>query len=843
MAHIGAIESFGREDIALVGGKAANLGELVLAGLPVPPGFVVTTDAYREVITAHGLAAEIQDRAARGDGAGIRALIEAAVVPEALREELAAAYGELGSPPVAVRSSATAEDLAEASFAGQQDTYLNVRGLDALVDAVRRCWASLWTDRAMAYRERAGVDPVTVALAVVVQELVDADAAGVMFTANPVNGRRDETVVSAAWGLGEAVVASAVDTDQIVVRNGQVHHRTTADKAVLTVRTPTGTQEQPVPPDRRRLPVLDDDTALALTGLGDRIAAHFGTPQDIEWARADDELFILQARPITALPPAEADPPTTWPVPDRTAFYFRASIVEQLPDPLSPLFADLVDGSVSRSLQALMNELTGSGAVRPGDVGLPTINGYAYYVYSRSGMVRVTLRTPLAFKALGNNPKYSGRVRWRTRSRPRYEQIVARWRDRDLTALTSAELMAGVVELLDAGTEYYTAVQTIIPVAATSEVLFTRFYNAVVRRAGDPTAVTFLLGFESLPIRAEKSLADLGGWLRVRPALTEVLLNESSATLLSRLTTESDGDWPEFRRRFTDHLRDFGHLVYNLDFVNPVPADDPATVVDTLRFSVRGEAGDPYERQQRSVAAREAGTAQVRTRLGPLRRRAFDRLLHWAQEVAPEREDALAEVGLAWPPLRRLLAEIGGRLVEVGVIDQPADVYWLRQAEIAGRPTGSLADAVEQRRQVWRGRRRVTPPQMLPEGGVLRIFKNVLPATSADQTGDVLSGIGASAGRVTATARVLSGPADFAELQPGEVLVAAVTTPAWTSLFARAAAVVTDIGGPLSHSSIVAREYHIPAVLGTGVATKRIRRGQRITVDGDTGRVHLIATE
>ncbi len=361
------------------------------------------------------------------------------------------------------------------------------------------------------------------------------------------------------------------------------------------------------------------------------------------------------------------------------------------------MFADLVDGSVSRSLQALMNELAGPGAVRPGDVGLPTINGYAYYVYSRSGMVRVTLRTPLAFKALGNNPKYSGRVRWRTRSRPHYEQIVARWRDRDLTTLTSTELLAGVVGLLDAGTEYYTAVQTIIPVAAMSEMFFTRFYNTVVRRTGDPTAVTFLLGFDSLPIRAEQSLADLGGWLRERPALAEVLLGESSAILLCRLGAQSDGDWPEFRRRFAGHLRDFGHLVYNLDFVNPVPADDPTTVVDTLRFSVRGEAGDPYERQQRSVTAREAGTALVRTRLGLLRRRAFDRLLHWAQEVAPEREDALAEVGLAWPSLRRLLAEIGGRLVAVGVIDQPADVYWLRHAEIKGSPAGSLAVTVEQR--------------------------------------------------------------------------------------------------------------------------------------------------
>ena len=297
----------------------------------------------------------------------------------------------------------------------------------------------------------------------------------------------------------------------------------------------------------------------------------------------------------------------------------------------------------------------------------------------------------------------------------------------------------------------------------------------------------------------------------------------------------------DFAQRFATHLDTYGHAVYNLDFANPVPADDPAPLVDVVRLYLGGQATDPYERQRRLQQKRDAATVVIRRRLDPVRRSTFDALLRRAQAIAPIREDALADVGLAWPQLRRMLAELGHRLVAADVLDRPDDVYWCRRPEIEtalGAPR-DLRPLVEQRREVWRGQRRATPPQLLPQGTWMDRLGAMMPATTADQTGDVLTGIGASAGRVTATARVLAGPADFARLQPGEVLVASITTPAWTSLFARAGAVVTDIGGPLSHSSIVAREYGIPAVLGTAVATRRITDGQQITVDGDQGRVYL----
>ena len=534
MIFIKQFDEVGRDDIDEAGGKGANLGELTRAGLPVPSGFVVVTEAYRAYVTEHQLAERIVTLAVPTDdpagyddaSAQIRALFTNEV-SDSLRAEITEAYTALGEDaPVAVRSSATAEDLPEASFAGQQDTYLNVRGLEDLLVAVRDCWASLWTARAMAYRARQGIDPASVSLAVVVQQMVDAEAAGVMFTANPSNGRRDETVISAAWGLGESVVSGSVNTDNIVVRtpDGAVLSNETADKAVMTIYAEQRTQEVPVPADQRMGAVLSEAETAALAAYGTRIDNHFGAPQDIEWARADGRFWILQSRPITALPEVEAAPPMDWTVPEPTAMYVRASIVEQLPDPLSPLFADLIDGSVTRSLQALFREILGDDVIRDTDVGLPTVNGYAYYRYSRSGMWRLMIKSPKAFRELLGG-SLSGQARWRTYSHPRYRRIVSDWTARSITELSTEELLAGVQQLVDAAAEYYTAVQTIIPAAATSEVLFTRFYDAVVRTKDDPPAQVFLLGFDSAPIRSEKSLYDLATWTRSHPELAEPLLS------------------------------------------------------------------------------------------------------------------------------------------------------------------------------------------------------------------------------------------------------------------------------------------------------------------------------
>src|SRR5829696_8702063 len=626
MTYTAWFDEIRKDDIALASGKGANLGELSRAGLPVPSGFVITTAAYDTFVEASGIKGEVvalasvpraEDPAGFEQVAeGIRALFSGGKVPEAMAEEIRASYQELSEDretPVAVRSSATAEDLAGASFAGQQETYLNVRGVKALMEAVKGCWASLWTARAMAYRARQGIAPETVSLAVVVQEMVPSEAAGVMFTANPANGRRNEAVVSATWGLGESVVSGLVTTDDIVVDKDseRVISRDTADKEVMTVYTESGTEEQPVPEARRREEVLDDEAVAELVSYGVRIEDHYETPQDIEWAFSDRELFILQSRPITALPEPMADPPTDWGAPDPKAMYARASIVEQMPDPLSPLFADLIEGAVVRSLRKLMDEFQGRQVLREGDLGFPTINGYAYYYYKLAAMWRVLANSPAGFRFLMGSGERSVRKRWHEYSHPRYRETVEEWEAKPPEDLPANELLAGARELLDAGAEYYTSVQTIIPLAASSEMLFTAFYNRLVRREGDPPPQTFLLGFDSMPIQAEKSLYDLGTWSREHPDLARALARTPSEQILDLLHAEEplsgvDTEvWHEWQSRFQAHLNCYGHTVYNLDFVNPVPADDPAPLFDTLKFYLQGEGQNPHERQRRTATRRE----------------------------------------------------------------------------------------------------------------------------------------------------------------------------------------------------------------------------------------------
>ena len=275
---------------------------------------------------------------------------------------------------VAVRSSATAEDLPGASFAGQQDTYLNIRGEQAVLEAVKRCWASLWTARAMAYRARQNIAPDEVALAVVVQELVFAEAAGVMFTANPVNGRRDELMITAAWGLGEAIVSGAVTPDTITVNKSTRRpvRRETAEKLVMTVRTDAGTNEQPVPERLKKAPVLNNARVKELARLGLEIETLYAAPMDIEWALAGGKFAIVQARPVTALP----EPPLDWPVPAPKVILSRGSFAELLPDPVSPLFGTLAVPLAEKASLAMMSDI--GGIDDPDSYVVAVVNGYVY---------------------------------------------------------------------------------------------------------------------------------------------------------------------------------------------------------------------------------------------------------------------------------------------------------------------------------------------------------------------------------------------------------------------------------------------------------------------------------
>jgi len=566
----------------------------------------------------------------------------------------------------------------------------------------------------------------------------------------------------------------------------------------------------------------------------------------------DGGVFILQARPITAL--SEPRATLEWRLPRPKGRYARSSVIELLPDPLSPLFATLAVPPWNDAYR----ELTQSIGLAPAmpEHFLLTINDYAYYDIGLFGPWQILLALP---RMIPTAIRWLGRAeaRWAEEGRAPYAAVVGAWSVRDLSAASATQLLDGALAIVRSAAGHYVTIQSgILPVAYASEMLFTGVYNRLIKRGDDPPALAFLLGFDSAPILAEKSLYDLATWARTLPDLAGYLSRAPGAKIAAAYQSSSapiaDADgWREFRGRFAEHLDRFGHAIYDLDFAKAVATDEPAPLLETLKYFLTGQARNPYERQSKAAAEREQAARTLLARLKGLRLRWFTRLMRWAQRYAPLREDALADVGLAWPLLRRILHEVGRRLAAAGAISGREDVFWLKLDEAGAAAHAldanqSLPDyrhVVAERRAAWERERTVTPPVTLPIKGGARFmgidFTRWMPARTDQPAGDIIRGVGASPGRVAGVARVIPGPGEFDQMRPGDILVAKITTPAWTPLFALAAGIVTDVGGPLSHGSIVAREYQIPAVLGTGVATERIRNGQTITVDGDHGLVTI----
>jgi pyruvate,water dikinase len=853
-----------------VGGKGLSLSKLINEGLPVPGGFHITTEAYRAFVEANDLQTKIlaalkdvdtsQPATLEAASASIGQLFVEAHIPEDIASFVREAYIKLDIShtvlPVAVRSSATAEDLPEASFAGQQETFLNIRGKEALFDAVKKCWASLWTGRAIAYRIRNNIDQNTVALAVVVQQMVEADAAGILFTANPINGRRDEVVINAAWGLGEAIVGGLVSPDTIVAdkATGRIKQVEVAEKTVITVLTESGTREEQLTDERRKSQVLKEPQVIALVEIARRIENYYGAPQDIEWCRKDDQFFIVQSRPITALPEPEFSTRVEWKLPKGNYAAVRNNIVELMADPLSPLFATLGVSAINTSLHRFMDESFDMRGIMPPEIIL-VVNHYAYNngSVSASSLARITFGAGRIMKRM-----FKGAVeRWTEDGRPHYDQTVNEWQTKDWRSFSSVELVNAASLMTESAIDAYASlVSGVIPAAWITEARFTKVYNWFIKRKDDPSAPVYLLGYDSLPIRADKSLYSLSEWVKQYPEMAQCLERTPTSQLIA--ICESGlvpGDipaavWDEWRMRFHQHLQEFGHMIYNLDFVHPVPADDPTAVIDALKLYLRGQAVNPYMRQRESAERREHAESVTRLRLRGLRLKWFNKYLASAQKYAPLREDGLAEIGLAYPLIRQILLEVGNRFAQHKVIASAEDIFWLTREEVlhtaikmdAGETVEPLAVHVPQRKREHQAALSLKPPLALPQ---MKIFgfdlMSLKDKRGRRNKGDLIKGVAASPGTATGRACVLHGPEEFGHMKPGDVLVASITTPAWTPLFSMASAIVTDVGGPLSHGSIVAREYGIPAVLGTGVATHRIHSGDTLEVNGSEGRILIKA--
>ncbi len=816
-------------DVPSVGGKAANLGELIAAGFPVPPGFCVTISGYRAAL------ADVQDPitelAARLDQAtseealeaisrAARLAVEQARLPDALRAELDEACRRLrrdaSTCTVAVRSSAVAEDSALASFAGQYTTVLGVATWPALLDAVKRCWVSLWSEPAVRYRRRRGVSSGEAGMAVVVQAMVEADASGVMFTVDPLAGGDDAIVIEASRGCGEAVVTGRVVPDRFVVSKRTLRlERSDLAAAEAVGRAGAG-------------PSLSAAHAVALAGIGREIEAHFGGPQDVEWALSAGRVAILQTRPITS--PAAAAPAVPWQSPVPGARWARMSICDSwLPLPLSPLFATTLFPAL---IEGWLEAWFGSARARTQSPLLPrpmstTIHGYAYlridYPLNRHPIEAVRVIATWLWSYLGATR------RWRDEVHPRHLARLRALRGRELGAASSAEILEVIAEAQGTSGASWGVIGGLAWHWNAAEWLLAKIYARVNPPGDDGSARghgVLLQGFSTQATEAELALCALA-------------------------RSHSGAPSGDARQAYLDA---YGHQVYHLDFVDPTPAEDPAALIIAMAAYRDGRAVDPDERLRALAARRDAAVQRVVTALGrsPVTRRLFLSVLRWARRTGELRDRALFHFTLAWPLIRRAYLELGRRLAEAQVIDAGDDVFFLTGDEVtealrqidAARVSDRHAEVVRERRARWQRQKRVSPPAQVPANS--RVFLGPVEITKlafigrlvAPDAGTAIRGSAVSPGRVTAPARTICSVQEFGKLQTGEILIAPYITPAWTPLLAIAGGVVTDAGGALSHGSIVAREYGIPAVMGTHRATKLIRDGQIVTIDGDRGVVY-----
>ncbi|MDB5101915.1 MAG: phosphoenolpyruvate synthase [Cyanobacteria bacterium RYN_339] len=788
------LDSLTRHDAATYGGKAAQLGELAAAGLLVPPGFVVGPEAL-EIFLASipGLDGWLATPRPPAQVAQAMAeQCEARPLPPALEAEIHAAYAalaaELGTekPAVAVRSSARGEDSEAASFAGQQATFLHVLGPHLVSACIRACWAGLWSERASAYRDRLG-DHARPTMAVLVQALVVPEVAGVAFTVNPVTGARDELVLDASWGLGEAVVSGRATPDHVRVAkaDGRVLAYDLGSKQLEVVPDGVrGVAERLVEPARAAARALDEPAIAQLLALALRAEAHFGAPQDVEWGLAGGRAYMLQSRPITSLPPPP--PPGGWVSPEPGVVWERRNFAEHLPGPISTLAATLLLPAVGVRV-AELGRAIGYDLATP---AFTTLHGYAYARATMAERRDQAWCTAMLYGRMFTRPAAAWQL-----AGP-YQQRLAPYLDAPPPA-EPARIVAwceGVVgEFALAWADLH---------RLSGGWRWTEY--AVLWLLRQASSDRLLQGFDSPALDFERRVHTLLAMARSAPMLAEALA-----------AGRPDEGGPAFAEAVAAAHESALRFPASFDPADPLPFEGLPMFCQHLAGRLDHAGQDPTERLAAQLQDREAATREALARVGPWKRPLLRLLLNRARAFAAIREPALAELALGWPQLRAQLVRLGALL---GLGERVFDCTWDELK--AGRPPA--ADVLAERAAARVQASDYQPPLII--GGA--------PSRSGGRT---IAGTPASPGRVTGIARVITGPADFDQLGPGEILVAPATTPAWTPLFHRALAVVTDVGGPLSHGSIVAREFRIPAVLGTESATRRVKSGDVITVDGDLG--------
>ncbi|MFC8042891.1 rifamycin-inactivating phosphotransferase [Nocardia sp. NPDC057353] len=857
MAYVLSFAEIDRTQLAVVGGKGANLGELSrVDGVRVPDGFCVTTAAYARVVAGvpEGLFDELSrldpgDReATRVLSARARAAIEEQAIPDDVTAEIVAAHARLGADGAyAVRSSATAEDLPTASFAGQQDSYLNIVGAAELLAHVRRCWGSLFTERAVAYRQRNGFGHRGIRMAVVVQAMVFPRAAGVLVTADPVSSDRTVTSIDAAFGLGEALVSGLVNADNVRVRGDAIIARATATKKLAVEPEPAGgTAVREIAPARRDEPVLTDAEALALARLGRRIEAHFGSPQDIEWCLGDDGVLVVQSRPVTTL----------FPIPDGEGDRVYVSVGHQqmMTDAMKPLGISLW-------------QLTSTAPMRDA--------GGRLFVDVTAALAAPASRAALV-DALGTSDPLLGDA-LRTLIDRRGLEIDAPDRPNPATVPDPPDLDPATIGELIAESEASLAVleRDIRPHTGAALLDFIRADIEELRRVlFDPRGLALITAAmaaaewlnarlldwlgernaadaltRSVPgnVTSEMGLAllDVADAVRAHPEVVAYLRAIEHAApddFLDRLPAHPGG--AEARAALADFLERYGmRCAGEIDITRPRWREQPATLLPAILGNVAAFEPGAAARQF-ADGLREAEQAKQRILRelralpdGAAKAAATERMIDRVRAFSGYREYPKYGMVCRYSVYRQALRREAERLVAAGVLHAADDIHYLRFDELREVAATHRADPelIAARRAAFRAHEALTPPRVLTSDG--EVVTGAYRRT--DLPADALPGTPVSTGAVEGRARVLTDLAQ-ADLEPGDILVTAYTDPSWTPLFVAIAGLVTEAGGLMTHGAVIAREYGLPAVVGVEHATTFIRDGQRIRVHGTDGYVELL---
>ncbi|MER5400720.1 rifamycin-inactivating phosphotransferase [Streptomyces sp. NPDC002599] len=857
------LQEVDRTQVAVVGGKGAHLGGLSrIEGVRVPAGFCVTTDAFRrimaEVPSIDGLIDELSrvnpdDRdAIRTLSARIRRTVEGITVPDDLAAAVTRALARLGEEAAyAVRSSATAEDLPTASFAGQQDTYLNIVGPAEILRHISRCWASLFTERAVTYRRRNGIDHRTVHMAVVVQRMVFPHAAGILFTADPVTGNRKVSTVDAGFGLGEALVSGLVNPDVFTVRDDEVVARTIAAKQRAVQALPAGgTREVAIDAGRQEQPSLTDEQVLQLVRLGRRIEARFGSPQDIEWCLADDGFRIVQSRPITTL----------FPVPEagdrENHVYVSVGHQQMMTDAMKPLgcsmwqltamvpmheaggrlFVDVTRRLASPANRAALLDVMGKGD--------PLVRNALETVLDRDGFVPSLPDTgpggpPAGGASTPAEPDPAIVTELIERSRASVAALESGIRTKTGPALFDF--------LLEAFEEHKRVLGDPLNMRAIMAGMEATWWlnDRLGEWLGEKNAADTLTLSAPDNITSEMGLEllDVADVIRSRPEVVAFLQDVEGDDFLDELAKLAGG--AEARDAIEAYLDRYGmRCVGEIDITRPRWREQPSTLVPVILDNVRNFEPGAAERrfeQGRSRAWEKEQDVLSRLRALPDGDRRADetkRMIDQVRAFAGYREYPKYGIVSRSFVYKRALLEEAGRLVRAGVLHEKEDVFYLTFQEFHDVVRTNRVDdrLIRRRKDAFRSYRALTPPRVLTSDG-----EAVTGSYRRDDVPDgALVGLPVSAGTIEGRARVILDMAD-ADLEPGDILVTPFTDPSWSPLFVAVAGLVTEVGGLMTHGAVIAREYGLPAVVGVERATRLIRDGQRIRVHGTDGYVEILS--